>query len=289
MNERAENSYLLDTENVAELTRLIDLDHLVTRQQGGALAGLPPVPEEGNVIDLACGPGGWALDAGFARPDLEVCGVDVSPGMVRYADARARSQCLPNVTFGVMDITRPLYFFDGTFDLVHARFLAAVLKRDAWEPFFHECFRLLRPGGWLQLSECDDAGQTNSPAYNTLCRHLFGLMQRRGYGFPTTGEDLGLSTPLPRLLLEVGFEAQYLRLTRIEFSSAHKEAWAVMKDNARIVFEEVKPLLLSEKVLTEQEYDQLVQQMFIERYQDSFAGTWIVTTWRVHKPLKEHA
>jgi ubiquinone/menaquinone biosynthesis C-methylase UbiE len=105
-----------------------------------------------NILDLGSGPGGWSLDVTFALPDSKVEGVDISRTMVDYARARARTQQLSNVSFNIMDITRPLQFPDASFDLVNARFLFSVLKRDAWSPFLNECTRVLRPGCILSLS-----------------------------------------------------------------------------------------------------------------------------------------
>jgi ubiquinone/menaquinone biosynthesis C-methylase UbiE len=121
-----------------------------------------------NVLDLGCGPGGWALDVAFELLETEVEGVDISRPMVNYANARAISQRLKNVSFGVMSITEVLDIPSDSYDLVNARFLAAVLKREAWSPFLHECTRILRPGGYLRLTEGSDFGITNSQAVNGI-------------------------------------------------------------------------------------------------------------------------
>src|SRR5437667_11581233 len=98
-----ENTYIFDPESPQELARLINQDRFTTRTMGGALAELPELPSGTQVLDVACGPGGWALDVAHERPDVEVSGVDISHIMIDYANARARSQQLFNVSFGVMD------------------------------------------------------------------------------------------------------------------------------------------------------------------------------------------
>src|SRR5438128_2447640 len=102
-----ESSYVFDPESPEELTRLLTMDQITTRAMGGPLAGLPKLPKSANVIDLACGPGGWVLDVALARSDVQAQGVDLSKRMVDYANARARSQKRLNASFEVMDITRP--------------------------------------------------------------------------------------------------------------------------------------------------------------------------------------
>jgi SAM-dependent methyltransferase len=61
-----------------------------------------------RVLDLACGPGGWALEVAYNLPEVEVVGVDVSLSIVQYASIRAQTQQRRNASFEQMDITRPL-------------------------------------------------------------------------------------------------------------------------------------------------------------------------------------
>src|SRR6266536_6407820 len=127
-----EGSYALDPESPAELARLINVHRFMTRGMGGPLVGVPDPSALQQVLDLACGPGGWVLDVAFACPDAQVAGVDISKTMISYANARARSQGLQNASFEVMDITQPLAFSDHAFDLVNGRLLVGSLPRTAW-------------------------------------------------------------------------------------------------------------------------------------------------------------
>src|SRR5437763_13224521 len=101
------NTYVFDPESPTELARLINQDRVITQAMGGPLSGVPDPSRLKNILDLGCGPGGWALDMAFALPDAEVEGMDGSRRMVDYANARARTQQLPDASFGVMDITQP--------------------------------------------------------------------------------------------------------------------------------------------------------------------------------------
>src|SRR5450432_3339515 len=141
------NTYILDPESVAEMTRLIQLDQFTTRAMGGPLEEHPDPSHLRRVLDLACGPGGWVLDVAFDYPEIEVMGVDISETMLRYAIARAQSQQIANASFG----------------LVNIRLLVGVLARTAWPAFLQECQRITRPGGIMRLTEADNAGLTNSP------------------------------------------------------------------------------------------------------------------------------
>ncbi|WP_376797425.1 class I SAM-dependent methyltransferase, partial [Thermogemmatispora sp.] len=116
------NTYVIDPENVGELARLMHQDQLLTRGMGGLFPEFPagpPLPAGGRVLDLACGPGGWALEVAFAYPKVEVIGVDISGSVIEYARTQALSRGLDNAHFRTMNVMQPLDFADGTFDLIN--------------------------------------------------------------------------------------------------------------------------------------------------------------------------
>src|SRR5689334_19632063 len=92
--ENQENHYILDPESSAEMSRLQTQDKMLTKAMGGLLTEIPDLSGYRRVLDLACGPGDWALDLAYAHPHLEVIGGDISHRMVEYANARRTS---PNV------------------------------------------------------------------------------------------------------------------------------------------------------------------------------------------------
>jgi ubiquinone/menaquinone biosynthesis C-methylase UbiE len=284
-NSKETNSYVLDPENPVEMARLINLDRFTTQNMGGPLAGLSTTDISGlhNVLDLACGPGGWVLDVAFDQPTIEAAGVDISRTMIDYANARARTQQLPNASFGVMDITEPLDFADGAFDLVNARYLFGALPRKAWTAFIEECTRLLRPGGILRLTEPVDIGITTSPALEQLNALAVKAMWLAGYGFSPDGRTLGVTTMLPRLLCRAGYQNIRHRAHVHPFSE-ETGTWADYYRNTEIVFQTIPPLLIQTGVTTQEEVDRLYQQMLIEIHQHDFCGMSHTVTTLGYKP-----
>ena len=275
----AQSTYLFDQESTVELVRLMNQDRFITRALGGALVKWPDLPEEANILDVACGPGGWVLDVAYALPDVAVCGVDISSTMIEYANARARSQNITNASFGVMDITHPLDFASGSFDLIHARFLTAVLKQEAWIPFLTECTRLLRLGGFLQLVEGDDAGRSLSPALERLNGLGMQALRLAGYGFSPDGRTFGVFPGLLRLLKQAGYQDLRLSTTTLDHSLASK-GWADYFRNQEFLLHEIKPLLLITGLITEEEFEVLFQQAMIDMQQDDFAAVGqIMSLW----------
>jgi SAM-dependent methyltransferase len=287
-NNKAEdsNTYIFDSESPTEMARLIELDRYITKAIGGPLSGAPSPASLRQVLDLACGPGGWVLDVSFALPDAEVAGVDISKTMTDYARARARSQGITNASFGVMDITKPLDFADSSFDLVNARALIAVLRKENWQPFIAECKRILRPGGTLRLTELIDGGNTNSPAFERLQELGSLVLKRAGYGFSVDGRTYGLSPTLPGLLRASGFQNVHTLAHALEFS-AGAPAWADVYHNYEVVIQAGTEAFVKTGVATAEEVEHLFQHMIIEMHQDDFRGMWHMITILGTKPLDE--
>ena len=101
--------------------------------------------DAGSLLDVACGKGattGYLVDA---FPDADVVGINISAPQV--ADA---ARLVPEAEFLVMDAT-DLDFDGDSFDHI-VSIEAAVHFDTRWE-FFDEALRVLRPGGWLVMSD----------------------------------------------------------------------------------------------------------------------------------------
>jgi SAM-dependent methyltransferase len=279
-----DNSYIYDPENATEMTRLINLGRLATAGLGGPLNGLPPLPEKALVLDLGCGPGGWVLDTAFKYPDFEVHGVDISHSMIDYANTRTQSQKLSNASFGIMDIAKPLDFDAASFDLVNARFLSGVLRQDTWPLLVAECTRILRPGGILRLTEGDDLGISTSPATERLSSLALQASWRLGYGFSPDGRTLGMSAAIVQLLRQAGYLDVHIIPLVVDYS-AQTEGWNDFVHNNEIIYQHLKPALISLHIATAEEIEQLQQQALLETYSDDFTCiAHIISTWGLSPP-----
>src|SRR5262249_38106407 len=89
--EQTGNYYPLGDSH-AEMVQLIDSDRYFTKSMGGLLPEQPDSVLSGihDVLDIACGPGGWVLGLAEAFPDMQVTGLDISQGMIDYARVLAR-------------------------------------------------------------------------------------------------------------------------------------------------------------------------------------------------------
>lgn len=276
--DSSNNSYVIDAESPTEMARLVNLDRMITGGMGGPLAGLPNRLLK-NVLDVACGPGGWVLDVAFSYPYVEVAGIDISRTMVDYANTRARTQHLTNASFGVMNINEPLDFPDDAFDLVNARFLVGVLKREKWRPLLTECTRILCPDGILRLTEPIDYGSTTSSAYNYLMALGAQAVYRAGYGFSVNEFSFDMTHMLAPLLRNAGYQDIHSMAHALEVS-ADTENWTAFYQMADVTCQMIQPFLVKTGVTTDEEMRDIHQQLLLEIKQKDFCGMWnYITTW----------
>jgi SAM-dependent methyltransferase len=143
----SDNKYFI-SDSYAELARLVEQERVIARASGGLL------PEHADpatflapfqrILDVACGPGGWALEMARAYPHLQVMGFDIDANMIEYANTQARVGKRENASFRVMDATKPFDYPDHFFDLVNSRYVAAFLSPTC---AYHPAWRLHPPDG----------------------------------------------------------------------------------------------------------------------------------------------
>jgi ubiquinone/menaquinone biosynthesis C-methylase UbiE len=98
-----------------------------------------------RILDMGCTVGHSTLAYARKFPDAEVCAIDVSAPLLRYAHARAEALGF-GVHFSQQNAERTR-FPDGHFDLVVSHILAHETAAHAWPAILREARRLLAPGG----------------------------------------------------------------------------------------------------------------------------------------------
>ncbi len=275
---QVKNSYFIDIESGAETARLIEQDRLMTEAMGGIFPEQPDLTDVAKVLDLACGPGGWALEVAFQHQDMDVLGVDLNETMVKYARALAKVQQLRNVQFEVMDVKQPLTFEDNSFDLVNARLIASFMDRTSWLALIAECKRILRPGGILRLSELEFT-VSSSAALQRFTSALYQALSRQGRTFSVDGRSEGIIHMLSKLLRDAGFEEIGNRAFHLDASYGMPMNYSACKD-AEVAIALLKPFLLRAGTINEAEYDDLYNQLLAEMASTEFTCINLgMTTW----------
>jgi SAM-dependent methyltransferase len=273
---QSETITIIDPEEPTETARQMLQNRLLHCYMGGLLPEQTLSAPIHHMLDLACGPGGWVLDAAFANPQAEVVGIDRSQVNVQYARAQARSQRRANAHFQVMDILHPLDFPDDYFDLINARFLNTFLSTHAWPNLLHSCVQILSPGGIMRLVECD-YGVSSSLACEKLSEYYVHALQNSGLRSTPAGRPLavGQTVPLDDLLYECGFRQVQQRTYTLDFS-AESEANIGMVDNALIFLRQIKPFIVQKGGIDTEEFERLYQEACLEMRSQTFCGQWLI-------------
>ena len=270
----SENSYLIDQESAAETARLLEMDHMLNKHMKGLFPEDIDLSTVHDILDVACGPGGWVQEVAFAYPKKRVVGIDISQTMLSYARAQAAIQGLKNASFLLMDATSLLQFPDDSFDIVNARFLGGFMWKEAWPKVVAECVRVTRPGGTIRLTEADNAiGITNSVALENMNRMLIKAGYRTGRSFsPTEDSCHGALTPMLRYFLKQGGCHLIRQIPYVIDYSADSPDHAAPSKNLRLAMKLVQPFLLKLGITTSAELENAYQQVVEELESDGFRG-----------------
>ena len=261
------HGYVLNQESAAEKARLLLQDRMLNEAMGGLI---PEHKKEylqkvRQVLDIGCGPGGWALDVAKTYEHMHVIGIDNSKTMIAHAQEEKKLHELKNIEFEEMDALEPLRFADSTFDLVNIRSAVGYVPQNDWHRLLKECYRITKVGGILRLTEADNMGTQ--------------AMRKFGYGFSPDGATLGITPVLSRLLKEAGYENIGLQSYFFDFSYG-TALYSSHRQNIEFVFEVARPLLVQAGVVTQGEIEKLYVQMLEEIRDAQFRGVeYFLTTW----------
>lgn len=281
-----ENSYFLDTTdesiNKVDWRRVLNQDKLISAKIPLFPDGFDPTGK--RILDGACGPGGWIREVVRKHPDIaEIVGFDNSIPVVDYARHHEATVSKPFVKFKEMNILETWQFPDAYFDMANLRLVVSVLPREKWDWVLSECWRVLKPGGFIRLTECEMAFVVEdfSPATSRLLRAMAKGFRHLGKSFAST--QLAITPMLKRFLEHGGFQNIVIQDRMLDFSHGAELHQGVVEDTIKVA-ELSKPLLKQVENWSEEEYVQLYKQMRIEVERDDFYGLWPIVGWCGRKP-----
>jgi hypothetical protein len=141
------------------------------------------------------------------------------------------------VSFSLNSVTSLPEEWSGRFDLVHQRLLLAALTNTEWPQAIEGMFKVLRPGGWIQLGE---AGPWHAGEANVKLVELVRTL------FVSRGLLLDIANDLPNFLKEAGFINIVIEAQDIPLGAWGGEAGCEGRDNFMGVFRGMKtPILKS--------------------------------------------
>ncbi|KXN86226.1 Demethylmenaquinone methyltransferase, partial [Leucoagaricus sp. SymC.cos] len=150
------------------------------------------------ILESGAGTGLWLLELSTLIPSsTELIGIDIVDKLFP-----ARETLPSNVTFQITSILDLPNEWANKFTFVHQRFLGAALRSPEWVTAINNMYRVLEPGGWVQLLE--PTLSINSGAAGNVFKAL--LQRIRQINGNMTGMMPTTHEALKRLVEEAGFE-----------------------------------------------------------------------------------
>ncbi|KAJ6021598.1 hypothetical protein N7540_007102 [Penicillium herquei] len=147
-----ENYFMPNDET--ELIRLNIVHQIYLILQEGRLTLAPLPTANPRILDIGTGPGDWAIEMSAERPDATIIASDLG-----IFDSGLGHVSLPNVDFQLAD-AQSQWTYHEPFDLIHIRGLSGAFND--WPAIYRQAQAHLKPGGYLEVSETDPAGETIS-------------------------------------------------------------------------------------------------------------------------------
>ncbi|KAI8972118.1 S-adenosyl-L-methionine-dependent methyltransferase [Pilobolus umbonatus] len=182
-----------------------------------------------HVVDAGCGPATWTFEMAEAYPNSKFTGLDVSfvfPETIRPI----------NVDFNICNISKTLPFEDNSIDFYHQRLLVAGLNEVDYKEALKNAYRVLKPGGYIELSEPNGERLGNEGPIQAQYNAIFnGMMKKRGL-IPDMGEHI------EDYLKELGFENVHFERVDLPINHGGKVGELMMKNNTEASMS-LKPLM----------------------------------------------
>ncbi|KAJ6525726.1 S-adenosyl-L-methionine-dependent methyltransferase [Mycena capillaripes] len=188
------SKYALPTDGVERQRLLLQHYTLKSLFENRLLHAPVSLDQSDKVLEIGTGPGLWIMDlATTLDPSVPIVAVDIESRLFPPAPPK-------NIEFRVESVMNLPSEWSDTFSLVHQRLLILALQVPQWPKAVQEIYRVIRPGGWVQLAECTPWHEGKYPG--KPCMEKLTAMYRRvaearnlyvdcAYDIPTMLEEAG--------------------------------------------------------------------------------------------------
>ncbi|KAI8349586.1 hypothetical protein B0O80DRAFT_417525 [Mortierella sp. GBAus27b] len=246
-----------------------------------------------RVLENGCGAGDWTLDMAselpeadfvaipqimYTNPDADMSGATPSrprgllgadqsqqqgtdPGSSAATSKRAVATVRPSIRPRNCDFypdvpINSLPYPDDSFDFVYQRRQCVVLLAKEWRPTVSELYRVLKPGGWVQILEPDLFLRGGGDLCQFAGRYTVGM-------FEGTGRSPNVIHELKPLLESAGFVNVEVKIFSIPLGWGGVIGQAMLVNQKQFV-NEMEPIYVRQGHGTSAEYQGLIKTIFDE-------------------------
>ncbi|KAF9441679.1 S-adenosyl-L-methionine-dependent methyltransferase [Macrolepiota fuliginosa MF-IS2] len=274
-----DSAYMLPSDD-QEQKRLLKQHQFITHTFDDRLVLAPIKFADGDqILEVGAAAGAWLYDVAQqigSSSKVKLHAIDIE-------DRLFPSKLPPNMSFSVASVLELPQMWAGRFSYVHQRLLMGALTEAQWPIAIQEIYRVLKPGGWIELSEGE--GRVKCPD-GPHDEHL--RAHRIFHGFWTSrGLVVDIGSELPELLKAAGFVDIKAESKRMPVGRHAGDFGEAVLENGCGVLRAIKKLVLMKGgfgvVQTGEEYDAMIDEF--EREVNSISGyTWGHTITYARKP-----
>jgi ubiquinone/menaquinone biosynthesis C-methylase UbiE len=245
-----------------------------------------PLNKVQTVCDFVCGPGSWCIDFSREYPDKHICGLDINQSIIQQARENAAQASMENLEFYLLDKAELSAPFEGEkFDLIHLQNGTNLFSLQQWPAIMSEIFRLLKPGGWLNLVDFE-MGPTSEPALDRTLALLGQILKKLDRNIspngllPMTGCVLG-----PQRLSEHAFTDIDYHLYPVNLGGWNNPMGRAYLTSMVVRPEMILRLAVKTEIGKREELEPLMREMLRELQQIGFCGIGMILSTFGRKPL----
>ncbi|KAI8059939.1 S-adenosyl-L-methionine-dependent methyltransferase [Gilbertella persicaria] len=259
-------------EDMKEFDRLQRQHYLLkSTRKGNTWA---PIQSPKVIVESGTQNGIWALEMATQYTDSQVLGLDLKPPALQPGSPS-------NLRYNQTNITESWPMNDNSIDFIFQRNMYLSVQKDQWPSLLEEMFRVLKPGGYIELLEAEIWYHNPGPvqqAFQTFFRDQCKELEL----------DLDFAESLSTLLEEKGFESIEKRVLDIPVGEwptepELKQFGFINKEIQKASLKNKKGAYVPKWGISPAEYDLAVNEVLgeFEDYQ-SFSR---YNCWIARKPL----
>ncbi|KAI8070125.1 S-adenosyl-L-methionine-dependent methyltransferase [Thamnidium elegans] len=261
-------------EDMKEFDRLQRQHYLLkSTRKGNTWA---PIESPKIIVEAGTGNGIWALEMANQYTESQVLGIDLKPPVFQHGNPT-------NLRYNQTNLNESWPMNDNSVDFIFQRNMYLHIQKDQWPKILEEMFRVLKPGGYIELIESD------------LWHHNPGPVQQAFQQFfkdqcKLLDLDLEISSSLTGTIEEKGFldvEKRILDIPIGEWPTEPelKQYGFINKEIQKALLKNKKGTYVPKWGISPADYDLAVSEV-LEEYEE-FKSFSRFNCWIARKPTNE--